>query len=135
MVGTTGFEPVRPKGQWILSPLRLPVPPRPFGQLCAVVYLYWFVGLIAAKHYNEAITRSFLWDVRSPDPLSHPAPDLQNLNPSGRRLCPARIRSQRFPSLAVVVLVADEVAGCLFVPRLWPARTRSRRLRSHSGIR
>ena len=29
MVGAAGFEPARPCGQWILSPWRLPVTPRP----------------------------------------------------------------------------------------------------------
>ena len=29
MVGETGLEPVRPHGQRILSPLRLPIPPLP----------------------------------------------------------------------------------------------------------
>ena len=29
LVGTAGVEPARPEGHWILSPMRLPVPPRP----------------------------------------------------------------------------------------------------------
>ena len=30
-MGRVGVEPTRPHGRWILSPLRLPIPPPPHG--------------------------------------------------------------------------------------------------------